>query len=135
MREIRDIILHASLTGDEDVTVKDLDRKHRKAGWNGVGYHFVIRRSGAVETGRSIDKAGAHAKGFDKYSIGICMIGGVPAANFTPIQWKNLELLVSGLARQFPDAKVMGHRDCPRVPSDTVCPTFDVAAWWLPINV
>jgi len=129
-REIRDIVIHASMTGDEDVTLKDLDRKHRQAGWNGCGYHFVLGRKGTVEVGRPIDRAGAHTKGFDKYSIGICMIGGDPAENFTKLQWLNLEILVSGLVRQFPNAKVMGHRDCPRVTPNTVCPTFDVAAWW-----
>jgi N-acetylmuramoyl-L-alanine amidase len=124
MREIREIVIHATMT-DEDLHIRDLDRKHRKAGWNGCGYHFVIPRDGVTEVGRHVDTSGAHVRGFDKYSIGICMVGNV---EFTLPQWSALTSLVRSLSVAYPNARVMGHRDCPR--TDTTCPTFDVNAWW-----
>ena len=127
-RELREIVIHASMTGDEDVTLKDLDRKHRKAGWNGCGYHYVIRRDGTREQGRDLSTPGAHVKHFDKYSIGICMIGGKPGTNFTEAQWISLKAIVDALTTSYPHLRVMGHRDCPG--ANTTCPTFDVAEWW-----
>jgi N-acetyl-anhydromuramyl-L-alanine amidase AmpD len=128
MRDIKEIVVHCTFTGDEDVTVRDLDRKHRQAGWNMVGYHYVIRRSGELQAGRPLEKAGAHVPGFNKYSIGVCLSGGSPANNFTAAQMETLRDLLQQLTSKFPDAKVIGHRDLPR--TNTTCPTFDVSAWW-----
>jgi N-acetylmuramoyl-L-alanine amidase len=130
VREVRDIVIHATMTGDEDVTVKDLDRQHRRAGWNGVGYHFIITRDGVPRPGRPIYRSGAHVRGFDKYSVGICMVG--QSESFTDQQWAALRAVCIDLTHLYPNAKVMGHRDCPR--ADTTCPSFDVAAWWATIN-
>ncbi|CAB4165474.1 lysozyme [uncultured Caudovirales phage] len=117
------------MTGNEtELTLKDLDRKHRQAGWNGCGYHHVIRRSGLVEDGRPHDAAGAHVKSFDKYSLGICVVGD--GVNFTEGQWSALARITTTLVRLYPNVKVMGHRDCPNM--TTKCPGFDVGAWWKP---
>ena len=37
----------------------------------------MIGRSGEIESGRALDKVGAHVKGDNKFSIGICYVGGV----------------------------------------------------------
>ena len=72
---------------------------HKSNGWAGIGYHFVICNGcvsnedyengwpfyfldGSIECGRNIDgdqwveqnEIGAHALGFNKDSIGICLI-------------------------------------------------------------
>lgn len=132
MREIKEIVVHCTFTGDEDVTVRDLDRKHRLIGWDGVGYHYVITRTGEVQTGRPVDRAGAHVPGLNKYSIGVAMAGGAPEDNFTQAQYRALGMLVSGLATKYPNARIVGHRDVSRAP--TTCPTFDVGAWWKESN-
>lgn len=131
MREIREIVIHATMTpADQDITLKDLDRKHRQKGWNGCGYHFVIRRSGEVQIGRPVDVAGAHVRGFDKYSIGVCVVGD--GTNFTEAQWDALYHLVIATSCVYPNAKIMGHRDCPK--TNTTCPGFDVGEWWAPFS-
>src|SRR3546814_5231215 len=86
-------------------------------GWTDIGYHFVLRRNGAVEEGRPLDVVGAHAKNFNGRSIGICLVGGMaegdkrPDCNFTVAQWNALHNLVADLLQRFPKAKVIGHRD------------------------
>ena len=102
---------------------------HLLRGFTDVGYHFIIRRDGSVETGRAITARGAHVEDYNWCSVGICLVGGVdaklkPQANFTPVQYEALTGLVTGLLRTFPQAAVKGHRDFPSVAK--ACPSFDV---------
>lgn len=129
------IVIHCSATKPEqDVGASDIDRWHRQKGFLKIGYHYVIRRDGRVETGREELEIGAHAQGFNSVSLGICMVGGVDANNidkaennFTPEQFDTLERLLLELRARFPSAVVLGHRDLPN--SRKACPSFDVAAW------
>lgn len=110
----------------------EIDRSHRQRGFIAIGYHYVIKRDGTVETGRPRDTVGAHVEGYNSRSIGICMIGGVNAAgkaenNFTPAQFDALADLLATLKRVFPKAVIQGHRDFPKVAKD--CPSFDVRSW------
>jgi len=61
-------------TASNDVSAAEIDKWHKQRGWNGIGYHFVIRKNGKIEEGRSIQKIGAHAKGRNHY-IGIALTG------------------------------------------------------------
>jgi hypothetical protein len=77
---IKYLIVHCSATSEkQDIGAKEIDSWHRAKGWSGIGYHFVIRRDGTIEQGRALHKYGAHAYGYNKVSLGICMIGGVAA--------------------------------------------------------
>lgn len=40
-----------------------------------VGYHFVINHEGQITQTRELDEVGAHTKGFNFESIGICLEG------------------------------------------------------------
>lgn len=90
-----------------------------------VGYHYVIRTDGALEFGRSLSEKGAHARGFNTRSVGICLIG---TDKFTPAQWTTLKTLVLTLQQALPRmVKVIGHRE---VNNHKICPGFDVQ-WWI----
>jgi N-acetylmuramoyl-L-alanine amidase len=80
MRPINRIIIHCTATPEgRDVTISDVRKWHIARGWRDVGYHFLIRLDGTVETGRPIEQAGAHVKGFNSDSIGIAYAGGCDA--------------------------------------------------------
>jgi len=83
-----------------DPSAADIDRMHRARGWNGIGYHFVIRRDGRVEAGRSIDKSGAHVEGFNRTTIGVCFSGHGDHADFTAEQKRAGYKLVANLVRE-----------------------------------
>lgn len=128
------LIVHCSATPPKrDIGVKEIRRWHLARGFLDVGYHFVIRRDGTIEEGRSIHAPGAHAIGYNNRSLGICLVGGTtpkskPSNNFTPDQWESLGSLLSVLSEKYPHAEVLGHRDLPNVAKD--CPCFDVKEWW-----
>ena len=145
MRTINLIVIHCSATReDKDFTEYDLDVCHRRRGFNGAGYHFYIRKNGDIKSTRPIEKVGAHAKGFNRESIGICYEGGLdaqgnPKDTRTPEQRSVLRLLVHQLLRRFRgDVRVCGHRDLsPDLNGDGVvepaewmkeCPCFDCVA-------
>jgi N-acetylmuramoyl-L-alanine amidase len=77
------VILHCSDTPDlpvtdpgfDRVTAAKIDEWHRQKGWQGCGYHHIIRRSGIIEPGRSETMMGAHVEGQNRDSIGVCLIG------------------------------------------------------------
>jgi N-acetylmuramoyl-L-alanine amidase len=117
-----------------DIDAKEIDRWHRERGFLKIGYHFVIKRDGTKETGRDLMEAGAHVKGHNHKSIGLCLIGGVseadvnvPDNNFTKEQWLTLKNLLNDLIEQFPGVVIKGHNEV----SSKACPSFDVQAWLL----
>lgn len=126
------IIIHCADTKPTmDIGVRDIDKWHKARGWQGVGYHFVIRRSGSIEGGRSINLIGSHAKGYNGRSIGICLAGGMSKDgkaedNFTLAQNAVLRELLLALRKDYPAAKIIGHRD---VEKGKLCPCFDVVSW------
>ena len=134
MREVNRIVVHCSATPSRmDIGVDEIRQWHTAKGWSDIGYHLVIRRSGVIETGRPLDQVGAHAKGYNTDSIGICLVGGSDAdnvttsdANFTVEQYCSLYSQVMTLITEYEieTTDVVGHRDLPDVAK--ACPCFDV---------
>jgi N-acetylmuramoyl-L-alanine amidase len=126
-RKINKIIIHCSATPpDMDVDAKTVDEWHRQRGWSGIGYHFFIKRDGHIQLGRPLEKSGAHTKGYNKNSIGVCYAGGVdsdmcPEDNRTSAQIASFLSLLRLLKNIYPEAVIHGHRDF----STKACPSFD----------
>jgi N-acetyl-anhydromuramyl-L-alanine amidase AmpD len=107
----------------------DIDRIHRKRGWKGCGYHYVIPTDGTIEVGRPLWQVGAHCRNHNRHSIGICYIGGLapdgvtPMDTRTPEQKQALRKLLEELHAMFPNALIVGHHD---LDPQKACPCFDV---------
>ena len=140
------IVVHCSATNpDADIGVDEIRQWHMDGNhWDDIGYHAVIRRDGEIEFGRHFDEPGAHVKGQNYRSVGVCMVGGVdhdgkPENNFTHDQFESLTILLDMLERAYPLAKILGHRDLsPDLDGDGIieehewlkdCPCFDVFTW------
>ncbi|WP_104628691.1 N-acetylmuramoyl-L-alanine amidase [Helicobacter bizzozeronii] len=131
MRAINKIIIHCSATEKEkDFCALDIDRWHKEKGWKCVGYHYVIKLDGTLEKGRGVEEIGAHCRGHNKDSIGICYIGGLVGGRAvdtrTLKQKQALKDLCLVLKKQYPKAEFYGHRD---FESGKECPCFDVRTW------
>ena len=76
-REINLIVLHCYGTKEgQNFTVKDVDKWHKQRGWKKIGYHYVIDLDGTIHKGRDESEIGAHATGYNAYSLGISYCGG-----------------------------------------------------------
>lgn len=136
------LVVHCSATrGTMDIGVREITQWHIQRGFDTIGYHYVIRRNGELETGRQESAIGAHVRGHNANSIGICLVGGVDASNkpqdnFTPAQLTTLKRLLGELQARYPDARILGHRDLSPdkngdgkiTPNEftKACPSFDV---------
>ena len=117
MRKINYIVVHCSATREGyALTPEALEREHRRRGFRGTGYHYYIRRDGSVFDGRPLQLPGAHVKGQNAHSIGICYEGGLdrygnPKDTRTEWQRHSLSVLVGKLLQEYPGTCVVGHRD------------------------
>lgn len=123
MRIIDMIILHCSdsniASHDNIETIRGWHVNER--GFNDVGYHYFIQSNGLIEKGRDLDKIGAHCKGKNKHSIGICLHGKYED-DFTREQFTSLVKLIESLAIIIPNITIHGHNEF----SSKTCPVFDV---------
>lgn len=131
MRTIDKIIIHCSDTPDgRAVTVDEIRRWHKERGFSDIGYHYVIMLDGSVCDGRPLEQAGAHCKGQNAHSIGICYVGGCdlnrrPKDTRTDAQKTAMAGLIRELKRRFPTATIHGHNEF----ANKACPSFDVQKW------
>lgn len=128
MREINKIIVHCSATREgENFEVADIRKWHLARGFNDIGYHFYIDLHGEIHKGRDISKIGAHCKGHNRNSIGICYCGGVEADGKTPKdtrttdQRRALVAVLRTLKAMFPNAVIHSHNDF----ANKACPSFN----------
>ena len=130
MRTIDKIIIHCSATlPGQRVDVETITRWHKQRGFKTIGYHFFIDRSGTIHAGRPLEQQGAHCKGQNAHSIGICYEGGLnkegkPYDTRTIMQRIAMKELVAQLQERFTEATVHGHREF----ANKACPCFDVEA-------
>lgn len=133
MRKIDLAVVHCSATPvTMDIGAEKIKEWHTSAprNWSDIGYHYVIRLDGALEYGRSLEISGAHAKGYNSNSVGICLIGGVdsdmnPKNTMNPAQEQTLVALLVELDFKFPGLEIKGHNEL----SSKACPSFDVQDW------
>lgn len=129
LSSIDTIVIHTTATKEgQDVTIEQIDRWHKNRGWTMVGYHYVVDLQGNVHKGRCITQVGAHVKGHNKTSIGICYVGGLdengePKDTLRPIQKNAIGFLLLALKAvlQQPIA-VKGHKEF----TNKACPCFEV---------
>lgn len=108
------IIHHRAGNGDAE----SIHNLHLTWGWTGFGYHFYVRKDGSVYRGRPIEMVGAHCKGQNSYSVGICFEGNFENEKMSDAQMKAGQELVSYIKKIYPNVDVKGHRDF----DATACP-------------
>lgn len=127
MRDIKKIIVHCSATKEgKAFTANDITRWHKDRGFATIGYHYVVLLDGTIQQGRAEMVMGAHCKGYNANSIGICYIGGLDENGKskdtrTPEQKKSLLELLKRLKKDYPNATIHGHREF----ANKDCPCFD----------
>lgn len=135
MRNLDSIIIHCSDSPFGDALT--IDQWHRKRGFDCIGYHFVILNGfpknlqtsripfldGSIESGRDINLPGAHVRGHNETSIGVCLIG--QNGDFTSSQMAALKKILWCLKTNYsiPVSRILGHYE---LDSNKTCPDLDM---------
>lgn len=144
---VRWLVQHYSATFIEnEYTYEQLERDHKRRGFREAGYHYYITyprpgKPARVIAGRDLSQpgrfeTGAHSKGENDESIGICCEGGLTKTTGPnvgldtrhPDQMALQIELIEELQERFPGAIVEGHRDMPG--AATQCPGYNARQWW-----
>jgi hypothetical protein len=149
MQQLTNIVVHCSDSAFGDA--KTINEWHKANGWmspdgKSIGYHYVILNGcrdlkegykqeydGLIEPGRTLDndlwvetnEVGAHALGFNRNSLGVCLIGGQGGrkTSFTVKQYLSALFLCSFYSNLIPGIKILGHNE---TGADKACPVIDM---------
>ncbi len=135
-RQVDMVVVHCSDSKWGDAAV--IDQWHKERNWSGIGYHGVFLNGhrtsraeynpdedGVLESGRPIDTVGAHCRGHNRRSVGLCLIG---KEEFTEAQMEGLLHNLEELLRHFGlDADAVyghyeldDHKTCPNLDMDEI---------------
>ena len=122
MRSIDEIFVHCSASNIDKYDFSAIRQDHLRRGWSDIGYHYGIDWDGDIHILRPVNKIGAHVKGRNKHSIGVCVLG---LDNFTQTQIEQLGKLCSSLCMilGLNQKAIKGHYEYN--PNKT-CPNFDI---------
>ena len=131
LSKVNKIVLHCSGTRiDQDFGAEACRNFHvndRK--WSDIGYHYYIEKDGTLVPGRNIQFVGAHCRGNNTNSIGICLEGGYnengkPWRMCLPAQLQTLKKLIEVLYVTVPGAALEPHY---KYNDKKTCPNFSIS--------
>ena len=113
LEELKDpqyIIIHH--TEEEGWNFYDTNNYHISVGWEWIGYNYFIEADGKIFEGRGM-KVGAHTKGMNIKSIGICLSGNFDIEIPKQEQLISLKKLCTFLIKKYNISieRVIGHRE------------------------
>lgn len=110
-KTLKYIILHHS-GASADQTIEQIHKYHLGKGWLGIGYNVLVDKEGKIYWGRGMDYIGAHCKGYNEISIGICAIGNMQKDNMPSAQKESIIKLIKEIREYYPSiTDIVGHRD------------------------
>ncbi len=122
--KVQKLVIHHSASNRATTKKADIARWHKERGFSQIGYHKIIEGNGAIVNGRSENIQGAHAKGANQGSLGVCVVGNFE--NEIPTQ-AQINGLISVLttwcnAHSLNSKNIYGHFNVPGGSTTTSCP-------------
>ena len=131
-QDVKWLVVHCSASRcNRPFTVERLIETGRER-FGQPSYHYYVRRNGYVVPILSESVQGIHAVGYNHCSIAVCYEGGLDengkaADTRTELQKASLYELLKQLRRDYPQARIIGHRELPHVAKD--CPCFSTSEY------
>ena len=131
-QDVKWLVVHCSASRcNRPFTVERLIETGRQR-FGQPSYHYYVRRNGCVVPILPESVQGVHAVGYNHCSIAVCYEGGLDengkaADTRTELQKASLYELLKQLRRDYPQARIIGHRELPHVAKD--CPCFSCAEY------
>lgn len=125
LSSINEIIIHHS--GSNNDTPDSIRKYHLSKGWLDCGYHYIVADDGKgnfmfdnnIHCMRPISCIGAHCKGHNQNSIGVCVLGDYSNSTISDEMLGSLVFLIFKLKLIYPTIKkVSFHCDY----ANTSCP-------------
>ena len=126
-QDVKWLVVHCSASRcNRPFTVERLIETGRQR-FGQPSYHYYVRRNGYVVPILSESVQGIHAVGYNHCSIAVCYEGGLDengnaADTRTELQKASLYERLKQLRRDYPQARIIGHRELPHVAKS--CPGF-----------
>lgn len=112
----KEIVVHHTDTTKE--SPEEVNAAHKAQGWNGIGYHFYIRKDGTIYRGRPEEVIGSHTYGRNRDTIGICLEGNFEKETPTKEQMKSLVNISADMIIKYNLEDIKKHSDL----NSTLCP-------------
>ena len=131
-QDVKWLVVHCSASRcNRPFTVERLIETGRQR-FGQPSYHYYVRRNGNVVPILPESVQGVHAVGYNHCSIAVCYEGGLDengnaADTRTELQKASLYELLKQLRRDYPQARIIGHRELPHVAKD--CPCFSTSEY------
>ena len=141
-RDFTEFVVHWTESfKNQNLTAEDIHEWHLDKGYSGIGYHYIITRSGILQRGRPLNLIGDHANEYNhnQYSIGIAFVGGyncsigtknpdrfLSSESFTQSQWTTFDMFCEAFYTVLPAGQAWGHNDISNLNTD---PGFDVPSY------
>ena len=102
----------------ENLSPEEINDIHKESGWDGIGYHYYIRKDGTIYSGRPEECIGSHVYGKNKDSLGICLEGNFEKEEPTKEEIESLVDLSVYLILKYNISRCKSHNDL----YNTLCP-------------
>ena len=125
-QDVKWLVVHCSGSRcNRPFTVEGLIETGRQA-YGQASYHYYVRRNGNVVPILPESVQGVHAVGYNHCSIAVCYEGGLDengkaADTRTELQKASIYELLKQLRRDYPQTRIIGHRELPHVAKDCPC--------------
>lgn len=123
------LVVHHSAS-KKSTTKDDIEKWHKDRGFREIGYHKVIGAKGVLYQGRSESKSGAHAKGANTGSLGVCVTGNFESESPDTEQIETLTTVLFQWCKQhgLSEYQIYGHYNTPGCTTATACPGKNLIA-------
>lgn len=120
LKVVDTIVVHHS--GVDNQTAINYARHHvNTLKWPGIGYHFIIEKTGAIYMCNHLDTVSYHVRGSNTRSVGICLSGNHDNTMPEHLQMVALTRLIPAILDMLPSVtRLMGHREMEG--ANTTCP-------------
>jgi N-acetylmuramoyl-L-alanine amidase len=122
--KVTKLVVHHSDSDKSKTTKSDIEKWHRQRGFSQIGYHKVIEGTGLINNGRPESIIGAHAKGANHNSLGVCVVGNFEKETPNPMQINSLVKVLTKWCKEnkIDQTKIYGHFEVPGCMTVTQCP-------------
>lgn len=110
------IVLHHEAASG--FTAQQIHEVHLARGWSGIGYHYYVRKDGAVYRGRPETTSGAHTENENYHTVGICFEGNFEVDRMGDAQLAAGRELIADIRSRYAGIDVKRHSDF----NATACP-------------